>query len=388
VEFRVTATSSSASVPFNAVRVVTRRQNTTSGVYDDAYEYRGTATLAETLDEGGVRVFRYLWTIGAAVAQGANVSQAAFTGLDSVRAIGTDASGNGLVTAAAIPGTPTTVPKVYSAIAVGAINLLPGVAGVDSLGTWWSKSNASTQVKAALDIKGDARVFVGLGATENTARIWYTITKSAGVSDPAVGNTTLTCTSDNPDVVVVGSGFANRFTSKTPAVNNAYCDVQGITTGVATITFSAARSAEAPYQASTAANTVVTQTMYTAPSSILAAGSFTKLADPVYVASPGTSTTGFVTVSAPTFNTGFSNANVTMEYVPFMNAYTVGVTFGTPVLNPLTGGVQIPVTCGSTAVQNTEIPMRIIARGVSSLGYSAPQAVITVTGLKCNPVAP
>jgi hypothetical protein len=387
VEFRVTATSSSASVPFNAVRVVTRRQNASTGAYDEDYEYRGTATLAETLDEGGVRVFRYLWTIGAAVVQGANVSQAAFTGLDSVRAIGTDASGNGLLTAAAIPGA-TTVPKVYSAIAVGAINVLPAKTGVDSLGTWWSKSNASTQVKAALDIKGDARVFVGLGSTDNTARIWYTITKSAGVSDPTIGNTTLTCTSDNPDVVVVGSGFANRFTTKTPAVNNAYCDVQGITTGVATITFSAARSAEAPYLASTAANTVVTQTMYTAPASILAAGSFTKLADPVYVASPGTSTTGYVTVSAPTFNTGFSNANVTMEYVPFMNAYTVGVSFGTPVVNPLTGGVQISVTCGSTAVQNTEIPMRIIARGVSSLGYSAPQAVITVTGLKCNPVAP
>jgi hypothetical protein len=391
VEFRVTATSSSASVPFNTVRVVTRRQDPTAGTYDADYEYRGTAVFTETLDEGGVRVFRYLWTVGSAVAQGANVSQAAFTGLDSIRAIGTDASGNGLVTAAAIPGA-TTVPRVISAIAVGSVNIFAATAtpGSNTLGDWslaggwFTRTGTTTVTAAAASIAADARVFIGQNALV-TSRIYANLTVSPGAAATTGGNTTITCTSNTADVVVVGSGIALlQSTATSNTVNQAYCDVRGVTDGVATISIAAARAAEAPYAAATATNTVITQTVWTGPANISALGALSVVdlnTAGTWAPVGGTSTSRreIFTIGGMT---GFNSATMTAVYQ--VNRTSTLLTSGgsvsaTAVANSLTGGATITVTCNATSVTAGQtFTLEILGRATSLNGYSAPQRATIV----------
>ncbi len=391
VEFRVTATSSSASVPFNAVRVVTRRQDATLGTYDADYEYRGVATFTETLDEGGVRVFRYLWTVGSAVAQGANVSQAGFTGLDSIRAIGTDANGNGLVTAAAIPGA-TTVPRVISAIAIGTVNVFSPTAtpGSNSLGDWtllggWFTRTGSTSVTAtAASIAGDTRAFIEQNASLATARIYATLTVSPGAAVTTSGNTTVTCTSNTADVVVVGQGIELlQSTASTNTVRQAYCDVRGATDGPATITITAARAAEAPYAAATATNTSITTTVWSGADNITGLGALS-VADlngaGTWQAVGGTSTSRkeIFTIGGMT---GFNSAIMTPVYQVNRTttlATTGGSVSATSVANSLTGGATITVTCNATSA-NQAFTLEILGRATSLNGYSAPQRT-TING--------
>jgi uncharacterized protein YjdB len=103
VEYRAQTSSSVTNPPFQSVYIV-RQVGATE------WEYLGTATFAGTLDQGANRFFRYTFT-SAAINQGAGVTMAAIADTDNIRAIGADASGNGLSTAnstasfAITPGT-------------------------------------------------------------------------------------------------------------------------------------------------------------------------------------------------------------------------------------------------------------------------------------------
>jgi hypothetical protein len=96
IEFRVTTSSSITNVPFARVSIV-RLAGTT-------WEYLGEAVYAGPLDQGGNRFWRYTFTFA-----GVNQGQFNMAGLatgDVVRAIGIDASGNGLSTLNTTFGNP------------------------------------------------------------------------------------------------------------------------------------------------------------------------------------------------------------------------------------------------------------------------------------------
>jgi uncharacterized protein YjdB len=130
-EYRATTSTSVTNPPFTAVHVI--RAGTTE------WEYLGTATFAGTVDQGALRFYRYTFTF-AGVSQG-QFNQAGLTGGDIIRAIGVDASGNGLSSrngqfglANAIPAG-TTINATTAAIPDGgtnavALSLSPSPAGV------------------------------------------------------------------------------------------------------------------------------------------------------------------------------------------------------------------------------------------------------------------
>jgi hypothetical protein len=130
-EFRATTSTSVTNPPFTAVHVI--RAGSTE------WEYLGTATFAGTVDQGALRFYRYTFTF-AGVSQG-QFNQAGLTGGDIIRAIGVDASGNGLSSrngqfglANAIPAG-TTINAATAAIPDGgtnavALSLTPNPAGV------------------------------------------------------------------------------------------------------------------------------------------------------------------------------------------------------------------------------------------------------------------
>ena len=98
IEFRATTSSSITNPPFTRVSIV--RLNTT----DNTWEYLGEAVNAGPFDQGGNRFWRYTFSFA-----GVNQGQFSMAGLatgDVVRAIGIDASGNGLSTQNASFGNP------------------------------------------------------------------------------------------------------------------------------------------------------------------------------------------------------------------------------------------------------------------------------------------
>jgi uncharacterized protein YjdB len=132
-EYRVATSTSITNPPFTAVHVI--RAGATE------WEYLGTATFAGTVDQGATRFYRYTFTFSGAN-QG-QFTQAALAGGDVIRAIGVDASGNGLSTvngqfglANAIPaGTTIDGPVAATTIANAAsaaiaLSLNPAPAGV------------------------------------------------------------------------------------------------------------------------------------------------------------------------------------------------------------------------------------------------------------------
>ncbi len=93
LEFRVTTSTAVTNPPFTRVDVI-RQIN--AGTAAAEWEYLGQATFAGTLDQGGQRYFRYTFSYSG-VNQG-QFQTAALQNGDVVRAIGSDAAGNGLST--------------------------------------------------------------------------------------------------------------------------------------------------------------------------------------------------------------------------------------------------------------------------------------------------
>jgi hypothetical protein len=387
VEFRVRALTSSVNNPFSAVYVVTKRFNLTSGAYED-YEYRGQATYAGPLDDGGVRYYRYTVPAAslAASAQGNNVSLAAFTGVDSIRAIGVDASGNALATPAAIPGS-TTVPRVITAVANGNMNVFfGGSAQYAAAGGWFSRSNAATQVISAINLSGDSRIFVGYDGANATARFYFPITLASGVAATSAGNTTVTCTSSNPtDLIVVDQGVAQPLASNNTGSTayQPYCDVRGANANASTLTVTVARAAEGPYAAATAANTFVTSpVIYTAENTISAIGGVSGLGAGSNL---GTSRVANFTIGAPTYTSAsYDVNNTTMQYQINLTAQASGVSAAVNV-NALTNGATVTVTCTEAAVTaGRAFTFQVLGRGVSNSGYSAPKLSGTTVSGNCG----
>jgi hypothetical protein len=402
VEFRARATSSQTNEPFTEVFVVVKRHNTITNQYDAGYEYRGTATLAGVVDEGGQRYFRY--TAGAttslgALAQGNNVSYPAFGGLDSIRAIGVDASGNGLATPAALPGT-TTVPRVITGLTPSAVNIFAPTAAPATAanyiatGGWWSRTNATTQVTSALSILTDERRWIGRDNALATARIYATIALPAGVLPTSGANTTVTCTSNSADVVVVDQGVSVlQSTAGTNTVSQAFCDVRGTAaSGFATVTITAARAAEGPYAAATAANTFVTTNLFSGDPTITALGgnSVANLNGAAgWVNQPGSTATpsarqNTFQIAAPTFAGAFNATNTTMSYQMNWTATAAGVSISDITINPLTGAANVTVLCsggatGAVAAGRT-FSIEPVGRAYSNNGFSAPRNGTTIAG--------
>ena len=387
VEFRARALTSSANQPFSAIYVVIRRHDTSNNSYGD-YEYRGQATYAGPLDDGGVRYFRYTVPAAAigALTQGNNVSYAAFTGLDSIRAIGVDASGNALASPAAIPGTTASTNALTSA-AQAAVNVFPATATAPAQATtasfsgtggfFFTRSFATTPVTAAADISADSRIFIGLGAaTQRTARIYFSITTATGLTASDSTNTGVVCASSDPTAIeVIGGGHTARLSSSTTLTRQAFCDVRGVTSGgVATVSATITRSAAfAPFTGNTVVAT--SSPIYAGDPTVAALGAVGALS--AFAAVPG-STTGArfatFTIAAPTFAGLFNATNTTMAYtLTNQTASTTSAVSTSVLVNNLTGAATVTVTCSGTQVTNaTTFGFHLVGRGTSLLGFSSP----------------
>jgi uncharacterized protein YjdB len=389
-EFRSTSSSAVSSVPFSAVRVVTRRYNTTSGLYEDSYIDRGVATYAGTVDDGGTRYYRWTWTAGAAVSQGNQTTIAAFADGDSVRAIGLDTQGNGLMTAAGTSGS-TSFGRIISAIAQGNVNVFGATASTDgspltqatayTTASLFARSFASTPVTSATNIGADSRVFIGVDGSNATARVYFTLALGAGAPATSASNTTATCTSSSPDVVVVAKGIAGPLTSSSSAqTQSVFCDIRGNTAGgVATLFVTADRvGTGTPYAASTPANTFVTSgQIYVGNPTLTSLGSIGALSG---LSSVGTGRVATFTIGAPTFAGAFTIANATPVYT--INNAGAGQSSGVSTsvaVNALDGSATVTVTCSESAVTNVRtFAFHVVGRAVSTTGYANP--LITGTG--------
>lgn len=393
-EFRSTSSSASSSVPFSAVRVVTRRFVSTSGAYEADYVDRGVATYAGTVDDGGTRYHRWTWTAGAAVSQGNQTTVAAFADGDSVRAVGLDVQGNGLMTAAGVSGT-TTFGRIISAIAQGNTNVFASTASSDaspltqataySANALFGRSFASTPVVSATNVGGDSRVFIGTGANA-TARVYFTLTLASGAAATSASNTTVTCTSNSPDVVVVAKGVAAPLTTASGTQTlQPFCDIRGTTAGsVGTLTVTAARAATGTaYADATVANTFVTSSQIYVGNPTLA------LLGPVGALSPfaalGTGKTATFAIGTPLFTLGFSFVNATPVYTITNAGSNAATGVSTSVaVNALDGSATVTVTCTSAALAansgaGTSFAFHIVGRAVSAVGYANPIATGTGT---------
>jgi hypothetical protein len=175
LEFRVETSTSITNPPFSSVYVI--RAGATE------WEHLGTATFAGTLDQGGLRFFRYTFSFGG-VSQG-QFTQAALANGDVVRAIGVDAAGNALSTLNVTFGLAPAFPGSVTASAA-----------------------AGTAAATILDDNtGGGTRIVSVSANPNGAAISYT------------------CVSSNPGLLTATMGGAGTCTiaaagSAAPAGNN------------------------------------------------------------------------------------------------------------------------------------------------------------------------
>ncbi len=162
VEYRATTSTSVTNPPFASVGVIRLVSGT-------EWEYLGTASAIGTLDQGALRFWRYSFTY-TGQAQGAGVTMAALASGDSIRAIGTDASGNGLSA---------------RTVQLGLSNALPGSVTVTTAGAPATITNAG-----AYNV-GTGAVTVGVSSNPNTA------------------NLSAACSSSNPAYLTATMGAGN-----------------------------------------------------------------------------------------------------------------------------------------------------------------------------------
>lgn len=189
LEFRAATSTSVTNPPFSSVYVI--RAGATE------WEYLGTATFAGTLDQGATRFFRYTFAF-AGVNQG-QFNQAALTNGDIVRAIGVDASGNGLSS---------------RNVTFGLANALPANITVN---------NTALGTDPILNATGAQGVTLSLSGNPNTANVVFACSSnSAFVVATMTDATTCTLTPNgvanaafNVQVTFTATGSAVGFNSNT-----------------------------------------------------------------------------------------------------------------------------------------------------------------------------
>lgn len=115
IEYRAQTSTSITNPPFTSVYVVRQNPALTE------WQFLGTAQFIGSLDQGGNRFWRYSFTY-AGQAQGIGGGLAAFGNGDQIRAVGVDASGNGLSSLTATLGLPNAL---VSAETVSLTNATP-----------------------------------------------------------------------------------------------------------------------------------------------------------------------------------------------------------------------------------------------------------------------
>lgn len=189
LEFRAATSTSVTNPPFTSVYII--RAGATE------WEYLGTATFAGTLDQGATRFFRYTFTFAGAN-QG-QFNQAALTNGDIVRAIGADASGNGLSS---------------RNVTFGLANALPGTVNV---------TNTALATDPILNATAPQDITVGVSANPNTANIVYGCSSnSAFVTATMIDATTcrlsaagVAAAAFNVEITFTATGSATGFNTNT-----------------------------------------------------------------------------------------------------------------------------------------------------------------------------
>jgi hypothetical protein len=184
-EFRAETPTSITNPPFTAVYVI-RQVGTTE------YEYIAPATYAGPLDQGGRRFWRYTIT-SSALDQGNGVTMNALANGDQIRAIGVDASGNGLSTATTTFGLPLALPAAVT------LNISAPVTDI---------ANAT----AAQDIT------LSLSANPNSANVIYSCSSNNALVTATMLNAT-TCRITPNGVAASSSSFRITFTATGSGTN-------------------------------------------------------------------------------------------------------------------------------------------------------------------------
>jgi len=302
VEFRVETNTSVTNPPFTSVSVIRANVGT--------WDYLGQATFIGTLDQGGLRYFRYTFSF-ASISQGLTTLAALSNG-DVLRAIGVDVAGNGLstnnatvanqnaVTSVTIspvgpifvpssggsyqltttlvqPSGAVPVPVTYAVsfgptVGAGAISVSPAgivtIAPGFSAGQTWSITASATGISST-------------GFTNNTvtATVQF-VSGVAGVNSVSLAGTipstlnpgtsfTLTATASQPTSQpappaptynwTIPAGFSGPTTTSTPTATFTYIGNQSLFNAPVTFSVTASTPNQAPgYTASTTAPATVT----------------------------------------------------------------------------------------------------------------------------------
>lgn len=176
-EYRVTTSTSVTNPPFAAVYIV-RQVGATE------WEYIGQATYAGPLDQGGTRFWRYTLS-SSAVPQGNGVTMAALSNGNQIRAIGVDASGNGLSTRTGTFGLPLALPA--------SVTFGPFV------------------VADQANIDGPQVIALSIGSNPNTANVVFGCSSSSALVTATMTAPTV-CTIDGAGVAATATPVTITFT--------------------------------------------------------------------------------------------------------------------------------------------------------------------------------
>jgi len=246
LEYRVATSTSVTNPPFSAVHIVRRAYDVSTGQATE-HDYLGRATFAGTVDEGGLRYYRYTFA-PVAIGQGNLVSQPAIGSLDELRAIGVDAGGNGLLTNATTLGT---LPSITSITMTGRTitNAAP------AYGLWRSSFTVSSATNSTnASVSEQPFVLSNNGAAGAQYTLFASVVRPNGTAVP-----TYACFSSNPLVATVSAATVQALPAATATTATISCAVTYVGAGSATITMQAQSAAQTGFAGATvtAATTVV-----------------------------------------------------------------------------------------------------------------------------------